>query len=101
MAHVTVVTMSEFGRRVKENASGGTDHGHGNCMFLLGGGVNGGKVYGDWPGLAAEQLYGPGRPGDHHRLPHRALRGGGGAWATRGRDVFPGFTAGASLGICR
>lgn len=54
---VTIVTMSEFGRRVKENASDGTDHGHGNCMFVLGGGVNGGKVYGQWPGLAPEKLY--------------------------------------------
>ena len=52
--------MSEFGRRVRENASGGTDHGHGNCMFVLGGGVNGGQVYGQWPGLHTEQLYGPG-----------------------------------------
>ena len=55
--NVTIVTMSEFGRRVKENASDGTDHGHGNCMFVLGGGVNGGKVYGQWPGLAPENLY--------------------------------------------
>ena len=54
---VTIVTMSEFGRRVKENASDGTDHGHGNCMFVLGGGVNGGKVYGQWPGLAPENLF--------------------------------------------
>ncbi len=57
---VTIVTMSEFGRRVQENASSGTDHGHGNCMFVIGGGVNGGKVYGGWPGLSADQLYGPG-----------------------------------------
>ncbi len=57
---VTVVTMSEFGRRVKENGSSGTDHGHGNCMFVLGGGVNGGKVYGEWPGLSPEKLFGPG-----------------------------------------
>ncbi|MDK1029545.1 MAG: DUF1501 domain-containing protein [Anaerolineae bacterium] len=57
---VTIVTMSEFGRRAQENASGGTDHGHGNCMFVLGGGINGGKVYGRWPGLTSEQLYGPG-----------------------------------------
>ncbi len=55
--NVTIVTMSEFGRRVKENASDGTDHGHGNCMFVLGGGVNGGKVYGQWPGLAPENLF--------------------------------------------
>ena len=55
--HVTVVTMSEFGRRVEENASGGTDHGHGNCMFAIGGGVNGG-VYARWPGLTADKLDG-------------------------------------------
>lgn len=57
---VTIVTMSEFGRRVAENSSGGTDHGHGNVMFLLGQNVNGGKVYGDWPGLEPGTLYGPG-----------------------------------------
>ena len=60
MANITVVTMSEFGRRVYENASLGTDHGHGNIMLLLGGGVNGAKVYADWPGLAPSQLYGNG-----------------------------------------
>ncbi|MFN8487785.1 MAG: DUF1501 domain-containing protein [Caldilineaceae bacterium] len=54
---VTVVVMSEFGRTVKQNASRGTDHGHGNVMFVAGGKVNGGKVYGQWPGLALEQLY--------------------------------------------
>jgi uncharacterized protein (DUF1501 family) len=57
---MTMVTMSEFGRRAQENGSGGTDHGHGNCMFVVGGGVNGGKVYSDWPGLAPDKLYGPG-----------------------------------------
>ncbi len=55
-ANVCVVTMSEFGRRVGENASGGVDHGHGNTMFVLGGQVNGGQVYGSWPGLAPEDL---------------------------------------------
>jgi len=50
-AKVTVVTLSEFGRRVKENASGGLDHGHGTAMFLLGAGVKGGHYYGQWPGL--------------------------------------------------
>jgi uncharacterized protein (DUF1501 family) len=54
---VTVVTMSEFGRTAKENGARGTDHGHANVMFALGGGIKGGKVYGDWPGLAPEQLY--------------------------------------------
>ncbi len=57
---LTIVTMSEFGRRVVENASGGTDHGHGNCMFVMGGNINGGKTYGEWPGLHQEQRYGPG-----------------------------------------
>jgi len=56
MHRITVVVMSEFGRRAQENASKGTDHGHGNAMFLMGGGVNGGKVYGAWPGLADEAL---------------------------------------------
>ncbi|HEX2619783.1 MAG TPA: DUF1501 domain-containing protein [Phototrophicaceae bacterium] len=51
MANITVVSMSEFGRRATENASGGTDHGHGNCMFVMGGGVKGG-VYARWNGLA-------------------------------------------------
>lgn len=54
---VVVVTMSEFGRTVAENGSGGTDHGHGNCMLLLGSSVSGGRVVGRWPGLEREQLY--------------------------------------------
>ena len=57
---VTVVVMSEFGRRVKENASLGTDHGHGSVMWLMGGNVAGGEVHGAWPGLEREQLFGPG-----------------------------------------
>jgi uncharacterized protein (DUF1501 family) len=54
--NVTIVTMSEFGRTARENGTGGTDHGHANAMFLLGGPVKGGKVYGRWPGLADHQL---------------------------------------------
>jgi uncharacterized protein (DUF1501 family) len=57
MDDVSVVTMSEFGRTAKENGARGTDHGHANAMFAFGGGVKGGRVYGDWPGLASEQLY--------------------------------------------
>lgn len=60
MKNITLVTMSEFGRRAQENSSHGTDHGHGNVMFVMGGNVNGGKVYGDWPTLAPDKLYGPG-----------------------------------------
>ena len=54
--NVTVVTMSEFGRTARENGTGGTDHGHANAMFVLGGQVKGGKVYGRWPGLSDGQL---------------------------------------------
>ena len=54
---VTLVLMSEFGRRVRENSNIGTDHGHGNAMFVLGGNVNGGRVFGSWPGLSNAQLY--------------------------------------------
>jgi uncharacterized protein (DUF1501 family) len=52
-----VVTMSEFGRTARENGNRGTDHGHANVMFVLGGPVRGGKVYGRWPGLDQSQLY--------------------------------------------
>ena len=55
--NVVVSVMSEFGRNVIENASRGTDHGYGGVMFVLGGHVNGGKVYGDWPGVGEEQLF--------------------------------------------
>jgi uncharacterized protein (DUF1501 family) len=57
MADVVVVTMSEFGRTVRENGSRGTDHGHGNAMLVLGGPVRGGRVHGRWPGLEREQLW--------------------------------------------
>jgi uncharacterized protein (DUF1501 family) len=52
-----VVVLSEFGRRVRENGNGGTDHGHGNVIWVAGGGVRGGRVYGNWPGLATAQLH--------------------------------------------
>jgi len=52
-----IVVMSEFGRTVKENGRAGTDHGHGNVMWIMGGGIQGGKVYGDWPTLSSNHLY--------------------------------------------
>jgi uncharacterized protein (DUF1501 family) len=52
-----IVTMSEFGRTARENGNRGTDHGHANVMFVLGGPVKGGKMYGRWPGLQQEHLY--------------------------------------------
>ena len=54
---VVLITMSEFGRTARENGNRGTDHGHANVMFAIGGPVRGGKVYGRWPGLAPEVLY--------------------------------------------
>ncbi len=57
---LSVVVMSEFGRRLQENGSLGTDHGHGSLMLALGGHVRGGQVHGQWPGLSEEALVGPG-----------------------------------------
>jgi uncharacterized protein (DUF1501 family) len=57
MQDVVFVSMSEFGRTAQENGNRGTDHGHANCMFVMGGAVKGGKVYGKWPGLSQGQLY--------------------------------------------
>ncbi|HWA64786.1 MAG TPA: DUF1501 domain-containing protein [Mycobacteriales bacterium] len=56
MDRTTVVVMSEFGRRVEENSGGGTDHGHGNVMFVLGRGIRGGRVFTRWPGLGERAL---------------------------------------------
>ena len=57
MDDVVILTMSEFGRTARENGNRGTDHGHANAMFVIGNGVRGGKIYGEWPGLKSEQLY--------------------------------------------
>ena len=99
MANVTVITMTEFGRRAGENASAGTDHGRASCMFALGNNVNGGKVYTDWPGLAENQL----RKGDLEittdyrtvlgELVNKRMRGG------PLDEIFPGYTMPAELGL--
>lgn len=57
MSDVLVLTMSEFGRTARQNGNRGTDHGHGTAFFALGGGVRGGRVLGDWPGLSTEKLF--------------------------------------------
>jgi uncharacterized protein (DUF1501 family) len=57
MSDVMVLTMSEFGRAARQNGNRGTDHGHGTCFFACGGSVAGGKVLGQWPGLAPEKLF--------------------------------------------
>lgn len=57
MRNTVIITMTEFGRAIRQNGSGGTDHGHASVVFVAGGSVKGGKVYGLWPGLASEQLH--------------------------------------------
>lgn len=102
MKDVTVVTMSEFGRRLTENGGGGTDHGHGGVMFVLGGGIRGGKVYGDWPGLAPEDLYGPGDLAitvDFRQVLGEILQQRMGN--DRLEQIFPEYSMGAFLGLAR
>jgi uncharacterized protein (DUF1501 family) len=55
--HTVILVISEFGRTARENGNGGTDHGHGNAMWVMGGPVSGGKVYGQWPGLDEDNLH--------------------------------------------
>jgi uncharacterized protein (DUF1501 family) len=101
MGDVVILTMSEFGRAVAENGNRGTDHGHGNAMFVIGGGnVRGGKVYGRWPGLAREQRY-DGRDlavtTDFRSVFAEVVRGHLGVADTG--SIFPGFKDGSRLGI--
>src|SRR5918998_1092700 len=62
MDDVVVLTMSEFGRTARENGNRGTDHGHANAMFIIGGATRGGRVYGQWPGLHSDKIYERGDP---------------------------------------
>jgi uncharacterized protein (DUF1501 family) len=100
MQDVAVITMSEFGRTVKENGTGGTDHGHGTAMMILGGGVRGGQVLGKWPGLAPEQRF-EGRDlavtTDFRSVFGELLTGHLGP--TDMSQVFPGFTPAGKVGL--
>jgi uncharacterized protein (DUF1501 family) len=99
----TVLAMTEFGRTVRENGTGGTDHGTGGAMLLAGGAVAGGKVYGQWPGLAEAALY-KGRD----LMPTGDVRAYA-AWAMRGlygldrglieSAIFPGLDMGRDPGL--
>jgi uncharacterized protein (DUF1501 family) len=96
----TIVIMSEFGRRLKANESGGTDHGHGNLMWVLGAGIKGGRCFGSWPGLANDKL-------DEHAdlaitTDYRQVLSEVLMARMRGAEVatvFPGFTPGSPLGV--
>ncbi|HYT74186.1 MAG TPA: DUF1501 domain-containing protein, partial [Vicinamibacterales bacterium] len=101
MSDVVILTMSEFGRAVAENGNRGTDHGHGNAMFIIGGqNVRGGKVYGRWPGLAREHRY-DGRDlavtTDFRAVFAEVVRGHLGVSDTR--TIFPGFNDTQKLGF--
>jgi uncharacterized protein (DUF1501 family) len=102
MEDVVVVTMSEFGRTAAENGNAGTDHGHGSLMFVMGGPVAGGKIYGQWPGLAKEQLF-EGRDlavtTDYRSVLAELLRGHLGQQDMR--TVFPGFSPAGPLGLLK
>jgi uncharacterized protein (DUF1501 family) len=101
MATTTVVVMTEFGRTVEENSAFGTDHGRGSAMFVLGGGVRGGRVHGDWKGLSPDVLERRGVLEGYGDLPvlnnYRNVlapiltRHGPGTGAPELADVFPGF----------
>jgi uncharacterized protein (DUF1501 family) len=97
---VVIVTMSEFGRTARENGNRGTDHGHANVMFVMGGRVRGGKVYGRWPGLAQEVLY-EGRDLDL-TTDYRTVCSEAFARHLAQRDmvrIFPGFRAQTPVGL--
>jgi uncharacterized protein (DUF1501 family) len=102
MEDIVLVTMSEFGRTARENGDNGTDHGHGDVMFVLGGPVRGGKIYGAWPGLENEQLY-EGRDlavtTDFRAVLSEVVTGHLGT--PNVAEVFPGFQAGRPLGLLR
>jgi len=93
MDTTSLVVMTEFGCRVYENASFGTDHGRGSVLFLMGGGVHGGKVYGAWPGLGSDVLEGPGDlpVTTNYRNVLAAVLARHGASGQFG-TVFPGFS---------
>ena len=100
MGDAVILTMTEFGRMARQNGNGGTDHGHAGAMFVLGGSVKGGKVYGRWPGLAREQLY-EGRDlaltTDFRAVFSEVVQSHLGA--TEGTRIFPQFESRERLGL--
>jgi uncharacterized protein (DUF1501 family) len=94
MNDVTLITLTEFGRRIEENGSGGTDHGFGQAVFLMGDGVNGGQVHGDWPGIAPQDLIDGDLDAttDYRNLLASVLERRCGATAGDVANIFPGIS---------
>jgi len=104
IASTVIITMSEFGRTAAENASRGTDDGHGNVMLLIGGPVKGARAYGRWPGLRREQRFEErdlAVTTDFRDIFSEIVTRHLGAAPSAIEHVFPGFTPGAPLGIIR
>jgi uncharacterized protein (DUF1501 family) len=97
-ADTSIVVISEFGRTVKENGNRGTDHGHGNVIWLLGGGVAGGRIYGQWPTLNPDRLY-QGRDlavsTDFRAVMSGLFQRSFGIERAQLSQIFPGYTGGA------
>lgn len=101
-ARTTVVVMSEFGRRLRENANAGTDHGHGSVMLVMGKTVKGGKVYGQWPGLANDQLYQRADLAittDYRRVLSEILKARMARTEAHLASIFPGYVPQPDLGL--
>jgi uncharacterized protein (DUF1501 family) len=104
MGDTVIMTMSEFGRAASQNGNGGTDHGHGNAMMLIGGPVKGGHVYGSWPGLQPEQRYESrdlAVTTDFRNVFAEVVTAHLGAPVTSLTRILPGFTPTKPVGIIR
>lgn len=99
-SNTTILVMSEFGRTVAENGNGGTDHGRGNVLWVLGGSVRGGRVYGPWPGLSDSELY-EGRDlavtTDFRDVISPIVGSQFGLSASQLQGVFPGYSPGGGF----
>lgn len=101
MSGVTVVMLTEFGRTVRENGTVGTDHGHGQAVWVIGGGINGGRVYGTWPGLEEDKLFDNGSlaaTSDYRDVLGDVLAARGGVGSFTG--IFPDYKP-TPLGIAK
>lgn len=103
LADVSLVTLSEFGRRVSQNGTDGTDHGHGNMVLALGGGVNGRRVHGSWTGLAPGQLVDGDLPGrtDYRDVLANVLTRRTSTTSAHLTTAFPGLPTTSTLDLAR